>query len=181
MKKKKGFTLLEVLIVFILVSLIFVVIYESFKITGEGGFLFSKKGDELSFKLELFYRLKHQLEGVLKNFGMKKENSTYILSFVTSQGEIYRGVVSANYFFKDNKIFYCENPYYSGELFKCKKEKSFLGRVQNWDIKVLYNGRWFDIKEDVREERPFIGIPEKVKVSLNDTKLVAIIRVSTKY
>ncbi len=179
--KRKGFTLLEVLVVFILVSLIFVVVYESFKVTGEGGVIFIRKGDRLSSRLELFYRLKHQLEGVLKNFGVKKENSTWIVSFVTTQGEFYRGVVLANYFFKNNRIYYCEYPYYPGELFKCKKERGFIGKVKKFDMKVLYNGKWLDLRKDIKEKGIFIGIPEKVKIRLGDIWFVAITRVKTKY
>ncbi len=199
LSKTKAFTLLEVLVVLLLVSLIFTVVFSVFRSTGIGALSLTKDAEALKQKAFLKYRLKHQLEGLIRDFELKKEEDGEIyLSFVTSVGEVYSGVVQVYYRFADNKLFYCEKPFQNVEAdfisahnisggdkpllyrvfqnsFSCEKKEYVVGNFNKFKVRVFYRGRWYS------EEESFRGKPEKVEITLDNTKLIAIVRVGQVY
>ena len=168
----RGFTLLEVLITLSIFSLIFLAVVMVFRVTGGGSLEVRKNAEVLYQQIYLTYRLRNQLEGVLRSLAFKKEENTLYLGFITSYGEVYPGVVSVRYKYKDGVLFYCEKPYPYGDILSCEEEKEYqLGNFENFNIQVFYKGKWFE------PEKGFKGLPKKVKIEIENIKIIVPIRV----
>ncbi len=173
---KKGFTLFEILVVLLLVSILFGVVISVVRSVGQGSLVIKEEAEKLREKVYLAYRLKHQLEGLKRNLILKKDEENFYLAFVTSSGEVYPGVVKVRYRFSEGKLFYCESLYTFNDLLSCEKDsETLVGHFKSFKVKVFYRGRWYP------EDKDFSGIPEKVKIFLDDTQIIAEIWIGRKF
>ncbi len=171
-KRDRGFTLLEVLVVLLLLSLIFGTVVTTFPTAGRGALTLRRDADRLYQRVFLTYRLRHQIEGILRSFRLEKREDGLYMGFITSSGETYRGVVQVRYRYDGKELFYCENPYPYGEILSCDEGKEIsLGTFEDFRVKVFHGGRWWP------EDEGFSGMPEKVEVDLEDTRMIVPVRV----
>ncbi|HFC98621.1 MAG TPA: prepilin-type N-terminal cleavage/methylation domain-containing protein [Thermosulfurimonas dismutans] len=172
MKGNRGFTLLEVLVVLLLLALIFGAVITVFRTAGRGALTLQRDAERLSRRTLLSYRLRYQLEGLLRSFRLERREDVLYMGFVTSVGETYPGVVQVRYRYKGKELFYCEKPYPYGEILSCDESREIsLGTFENFKVMVFHGGRWWS------EEEGFFGTPEKVEVDLEDTRMIVPVRV----
>ncbi|WP_297057601.1 prepilin-type N-terminal cleavage/methylation domain-containing protein [Thermosulfurimonas sp.] len=171
-KGDRGFTLLEILVVLLLLSLIFGTVVAVFRSAGRGALTLQQDAEHLYRKILLSYRLRYQIEGLLRSFRLERREDGLYMGFITSVGETYPGVVQVRYRYEDKELFYCEKPYPYGEIFSCDEgQEVSLGIFENFKIKVFYKGRWWS------EDEGFFGSPEKVEVNLEGTRMIVSVRV----
>ncbi len=170
--KKKGFTLLELLIVLILLSIVFTVVLSVIKSVGQGSIFLKKQAETLKKKAYIYYTLKHQLEDIKRMLVFKKdEEGDVYLGFITTLGEVYPAVVKVRYRFDKGKLFYCESLYTYDNFLSCENNtETLLGYFKRFKVRIFYRGKWYS------EGKSFSGIPEKVEVILGNTPIIAEIR-----
>ncbi len=172
MRGRKGFTLLEILVVLLLLSLIFGTVVTVFRTAGQGALLLKRDAERLYQRAFLAYRLRHQLEGLLRSFRLEKREGTLYMGFVTSSGENYPGVVQVRYRYSGGELFYCEKPYPEGEILSCEAGREIrLASLESFEIEIFQGGRWRSGEEG------FSGRPEKIAFTLEDLKMVVPVRV----
>lgn len=168
----KGFTLFETLLVFFLLSLVFGTVLTLFHTAGQGALTRRQEAEYLNHQAFLSYRLRHQIEGFLRSFRMEKREDGLYMGFITSFGEIYRGVVQVRYRYQGNELFYCEKPYPYGEILSCEENKEVsLGTLKDFRIKVFRDDRWWSQAEG------FSGRPEKVEIQWDNNRMIIPVRV----
>lgn len=171
-KNNRGFTLLEILAVLLLLSLIFGTVVTVFRTAGRGALSIRQDAERLYQRVFLTYRLRHQIEGLLRSFRLEKREDGLYLGFITSSGETYRGVVQVRYRYSGKELFYCEKPYPHGEILSCDEAREVsLGTFEDFRVKVFSGGRWWP------EDEGFQGMPEKIEVDLEDTRIIVPVRV----
>ncbi len=167
----KGFTLLEVLVVLILVSLIFSVVLTVVKGIGGGALELKNQAEELKNNIYLSFRIKQQLESLYRNLALEQREDGLYLGFVTASGEVYRGIVKVRYRFSDGKLFYCESLYTYNDLLSCENgHEYFLTKLNNFKVRIFYRGKWFEGKN-------FYGQPEKIEVYINKYRIITKVHV----
>ncbi len=163
----RGFTLLELLIVIVLVSIVFGIGGMVFINNIKSFFDFNIKLTEKSLEIGLVNQLSSQLfskyEGKPINFVLTNSS----LSFYTYYPVIFDGLVRAEYIFeKDDNgtitVKYEEFPYVDGKLGTSGLKKIFIGRYNDINIEILQNNIW----EKIYKHKNF---PQIIKMKINDS------------
>ncbi|SNZ16356.1 pilus assembly FimT family protein [Hydrogenobacter hydrogenophilus] len=158
LKDKKGFTLLEVLIVLMLVGILFGVLSYSFYsfLTNSTNLL--ADSEKLKQEANLLLDIQRKVLSA-KTLYMEKDK----LFMITSVGDYYEGVVKCAYIYKDKTLYYYEFPYPYGDIRFYEEDKLIkLGRFDTFYVKAYDKGQFID---------SFQGIPQVVYVKLNSHEL----------
>ncbi len=158
MESRKGFTLLEVLIVVALFVVLFAAIEFMFTGTLFSALEISGKVDKETSALSLYSQMNRQL---FSRFNPKKENFLLTenrLSFYTLSPVFFEGGVRAEYLFNGTergvRVIYEEFPCPDGRLGTKGKKKMDFGVFDNVSFSVFQNGEW---KREFGEDFPGIG------------------------
>jgi len=157
----KGFTLIEVLIVLMLISLLFSVVLLVFKVAGIHGIIYEKEAEILRNEAVLFYKLKHQLESS-ENINLEKRGKEIILKILTPDGESISGLVDACYIYANNTLYYEEKLNGLKEKDFCTSLKNPIARIRKFKVQIFKAGRTYT------EDTGFTGIPDKIRLELNN-------------
>jgi prepilin-type N-terminal cleavage/methylation domain-containing protein len=149
----KGFTLIEVLVVLVILALFFSTLTFTFKETYYSSILQKEKNLSLKNKAELFWKLSRAFYGA-KKFVLKNGSEIY---FVTTGGDIYKGVVKAVYKFENETLYYCEFPYTYGDFYECNKTYP-LYRFKEFKVFAVIGNR---------EEKDVFKKPKLLKVIID--------------
>jgi len=172
--RNRGFTLPEVLVVLLLISLIFGAVLAVLVSVGRGSLEADRRAGELDRRAFLLYRLRHQLEGALRGLRLERREDGLYLAFVTPVGEVHPGVVGVRYRYAEGRLYYCENPYPRADLLFCEEGKEFsLGDFEDFEVRVFSQGKW--------REGFGGGLPEKVEILLGDSRMVIPLRVGERF
>ncbi|NPA40002.1 MAG: prepilin-type N-terminal cleavage/methylation domain-containing protein [Thermodesulfobacteria bacterium] len=165
-KVERGFTLVEVLVVLILVSLLFSVILLVFKVAGIHGIIYEREAEKLRNEAFLFYELKHQLESS-QGIEVKRVGNRVILEITTPDGESVPGIVDACYIYANQTLYYEEKLHGLEEKDFCTLLKNPVARVLKLKIRIRKAGKIYT------EEEGFKGIPDEVRLTLDDVVINA--------
>jgi|GEM_PF-719466 prepilin-type N-terminal cleavage/methylation domain-containing protein len=158
LKGRKGFTLLEVLLVLTLVSLLFGVLSYSFYSFLTNSTKLLADSEKLKEEASLLLDIQRKVLSA-QTLYMEKDK----LFMITSAGSYYEGVVKCAYIYKDRTLYYYEFPYPYGDIRFYEEDKLIkLGRFNAFSIRAYEKGHFSDI---------FQGIPEIVYVRLNTHEL----------
>jgi prepilin-type N-terminal cleavage/methylation domain-containing protein len=159
--KKKGFTLIEVLIVLTVIALVFTLLSTVFYSNIQNSLNLLLSSEKLKTEADLFWNMQRKVFSAQEIYLAKGE-----LYMTTSAGDYYQGVVKSAYIYKykEQKLFYYEFPYPYGEL-KFYEEDKLIPVGEFKDFKILaYKG------ESSYEE--FNGKPDYFTVYLDKRKFI---------
>ncbi|MEJ5339282.1 MAG: type II secretion system protein [Aquificaceae bacterium] len=155
---KRGFTLLEVLLVITLIGVFFGVLSYSFYSSVRNSYLLLESAELTKEEALLFWNLQKKLVGAVDLY-MRKD----ALFVITSSGDYYEGVVKCAYLYKDGWLYYYEFPYPYGEITFYEEDRLIkLGRFDEFSFRVYANGQYLE---------EFRGIPQWVEVRLGGRSL----------
>lgn len=158
LKGRKGFTLLEVLLVLILVSLLFGVLSYSFYSFLTNSTSLLADSEKLKQEASLLLNIQRKVLSA-KTLYMEKDK----LFMITPVGDYYEGVIKCAYVYKDKTLYYYEFPYPYGDIRFYEEDKLIkLGRFDTFSIKAYDKGQFSDT---------FQGVPQVVYVKLNSHEL----------
>jgi len=155
---KKAFTLLEMLITLMLVSLIFSLILILLKAVGVEGVIWGKKSEKLFRQIDTFFQLKHQLEGLSSPLKFEIQKKQKKLIFSSTQGISFRGLVDVCYVYEDGILYYSEKVSGLKKKNFCRNDLTPIGGFGNFSVKVFVRGKWI--------KGSFLESPEKVIIKL---------------
>jgi len=161
---KDSFTLVEVLIVLLLISLTFSILFFSFSRIISYSLHVSSEAERIKGELMLFWELTRAFTGARK-FLLQEGRKVFLL---TSGGSIYRGLVKKAFIYKDGSIYTYEFPYGAGSLDFFEEEK-LLKLLNAEDFRV------YAIDKRGRHKN-YEGLPPLVIVELGERKFTFKIR-----
>ncbi len=148
---RRGFTLLEVLLVIALMGVFFGVLSYSFYSSARNSYLLVESAELTKEEAFLFWNLQRKISSATDLF-LKKDS----LFMITSSGDYYQGVVKCAYLYRDGLIYYYEFPYPYGDISFYEEDKLVrLGRFGEVSFRAYANGQFFE---------EFRGIPQWVEV-----------------
>lgn len=140
LKNKRGFTLIEVLIVVILIGLIFSLLSMIFYSNINNSLHLILESEKLQREASLFWNIQRKIASA-KEIQLDKGN----LHMLTTAGDYYEGVVKSTYIFRDGNLFYYEFPYPFGDLRFYEEDKLYnLGKFKNFNIWAFKNEKRYD-------------------------------------
>ena len=152
---KRGFTLLEVLLVLILMGVFFSVLSYSFYSSTRNSYFMLESAELLKGEIFLFWDLQRKLTGATDLY-VKKDG----LFMVTSSGDYYQGLVKCAYVYRDGWLYYYEFPYPYGDITFYEEDKLVrVGRFEELSFRAFFNGQFFD---------EFRGLPQWVDIRFKD-------------
>lgn len=147
MKKNEGFSLLELLVVIILISLVFsiggTVFINNIKSMGDFENSINNNINEIAFINQLTAGLYSKYEKRDENIKIEEDR----ISFYTGYPVFYEGFVRAEYILKKSDedytdIYYEEFPYVDGNLGFDGIKKSYIGKFKNLKIYIYDGQNW---------------------------------------
>ncbi|MDW8066997.1 MAG: prepilin-type N-terminal cleavage/methylation domain-containing protein [Aquificaceae bacterium] len=152
---KRGFTLLEVLLVLVLMGVFFSVLSYSFYSSTRNSYFMLESAELLKGEIFLFWDLQRKLTGATDLY-IKKDS----LFMVTSSGDYYQGLVKCAYVYKDGWLYYYEFPYPYGDITFYEEDKLVrVGRFEELSFRAFSNGQFFD---------EFKGLPQWMDIRFKD-------------
>ncbi len=156
---KRGFTLIEVLVVLILMGIVFSTLLIVFSRGIDSSLSISEDSEFLKRKVLLFWDFQRKILGA-KKILLKKGN----LFMITSGGSIYQGIVKCAYIYRDGKLYYYEFPYPYGAIEEYEEDKlQEIGRYKGWRVVAVVGKREF---------KSYEGLPNKVRVYVDDEMFI---------
>ncbi len=158
LKDKKGFTLLEVLVVLMIVGVLFSVLsYSLYSFLTNSTNLLADS-ERLKQEASLLLNIQRKVLSA-KTLHIEKDK----LFMITSAGDYYEGVVKCAYIYKDKTLYYYEFPYPYGDIRFYEEDKLVkLGRFENFSVRAYVGGSFMD---------SFQGIPEILYVRVGSYEL----------
>lgn len=154
---KRGFTLLEVLLVLVLMGVFFGVLSYSFYSSARSSYLLLESAEITKEEALLFWNIQRKLSGAVDLY-LKKD----ALFMITSAGDYYQGVVKCAYLYKDGWLYYYEFPYPYGDITFYEEDRLIrLGRYDEISFRAYANGQYLE---------EFKGLPQWVELKL-DSKI----------
>ena len=139
----KAFTLLEILVVILILSVFFSTLTFLFKSSFDTASEVLTKNRELQRDIDIFWQLTRAIYGAQKLL-LHNGSELYL---ITTGGIFYPGVVKAVYLYKNGTLYYYEFPYPYGSLESYNSsELKALGRFDNFALIALYGNR--EVKDD---------------------------------
>jgi prepilin-type N-terminal cleavage/methylation domain-containing protein len=151
----KAFTLVEVLVVLAILGLLFSTLTFMFKELYLSSIHQKEQNISLKQRAELFWRLTRAFYGA-KRFALRNGTELY---FITTGGDVYRGVVKAVYKFQNGTLYYCEFPYPYGDFYECNNTYP-LYRFKEFKVFAVIGNR---------EEKDFFKKPKLLKVIVDSS------------
>jgi len=165
MKRNKGFTLIEILVVLALFSLIFGLISFTFYNVVKNSISLVDSGSSIKEKAILFWDIQRAILSA-KDIYIEEEGENSLLYLITAGGLYTKGIVKAFFFVEENALYYREFPYDYGDIRYVKEGKTYkLARVNSFRVRA-FNGR--------REVTNFKGIPEYLIVEIDGRKFTIV-------
>jgi prepilin-type N-terminal cleavage/methylation domain-containing protein len=156
-KYPKGFTLLEVLVVLVLVGLIFTLVLTVFWRITETSSEVSKRASKLQRETTLYWQLTRSFFGTKR---LAVVNGTQIYA-ITTGGSLFKGTVWCAYLYRNGTLYYYEYPYpppYSIKEIPREASEIILGKFKSVKFSARKGGIFYS---------NFEGKPDTVKVELN--------------
>lgn len=148
---KRGFTLLEVLLVITLMGVFFGLLSYSFYSSARNSYLLLESAELTKEENLLFWNLQRKITGAVDLY-LRKD----ALFVITSSGDYYQGMVKCAYLYKDGWLYYYEFPYPYGEITFYEEDKVIkLGRFDEFSFRAYVNGQYLE---------EFRGVPQWVEV-----------------
>ena len=148
---RKGFTLLEVLLVIALMGVFFGVLSYSFYSSARNSYLLLESAELTKEEALFFWSLQRKLTGA-KDLYLKKD----ALFMTTSAGDYYQGIVKCAYIYKDGWLYYYEFPYPYGDIAFYEEDKLVkIGRFGETTFRAFFSGQFFE---------EFRGLPQWLEV-----------------
>ena len=158
---KRGFTLLETLIVITLMSIFFSVLSYSFYSSVKNSYLLLESAELTREELLLFWNLNRKVAGATE-LHVRRDG----VFMITPSGDYYQGIVKCAYIYRDGWLYYYEFPYPYGDLTFYEEDKLIrIGKFKELSFRAYANGQYFE---------EFIGIPQWIELNTEGK----IIRVS---
>ncbi|MEZ0360718.1 MAG: prepilin-type N-terminal cleavage/methylation domain-containing protein [Hydrogenobacter sp.] len=158
-KGKRGFTLLEVLLVLVLIGILFGLISYTFYSLVTNSLSLAKDSERLKEDASLLWNIQRKILSS-KSIYLEKDK----LFIITSAGDYYEGMVKCAYIYKDGILYYYEFPYPYGDIRFYEEDKLIkLGRFDTISFRAYKGGNFYDT---------FDGIPELIYVKMNNREFV---------
>lgn len=152
---KRGFTLLEVLLVLVLMGVFFGVLSFSFYSSVRNSYALSESAQLAREEALLFWSLQRKLTGATDLY-LKRD----ALFMITSAGDYYQGVVKGAYIYRDGWLYYYEFPYPYGDITFYEEDKLLrVGRFGEVSFRAFVEGQYLE---------EFRGIPQWVEVKIEN-------------
>jgi len=164
--KQRGFTLVEVIVVLVLLGLIFSILLVVYigGIKNSLGLL--KRSESLNLEGRLFWRFTRSIFGASR---VKLVNGT-ALYLITTGGNVFRGVVWEAYIYnpQNKTLDYYEFPYPPEKIDEIPPQAvSYrLGKFSNFLIMAVDTGRTY---------ADYSGLPDKIEVKINNNTYMFLI------
>lgn len=156
---KKGFTLLEVLLVLVLMGLLFGMLSYSFYSSVRNSYALLESAELTKEEAMLFWNLQRKLTGATE-LVLRKEG----IFMLTSGGDYHQGLVKCAYIYREGLLYYYEFPYPYGDLTFYEEDKLLrVGRFKNLHFRVFSGGQHFE---------EFRGLPQWVEIGFEDKKVL---------
>lgn len=153
MKKSKGFTLTEVLVVLILFSVSVSLLLLVFSRGVSTSLSLEERSERTVLLATLFWDLQRKVFGAERIY--VEETSLYM---ITSGGSYYPGLVRCGYMFRDGTLFYSEDRNVWGEVYNPNGGWVRVGNFRMFRVVAV---------EGDREFTAYDGLPEKIRVYLD--------------
>ncbi len=158
-KDKKGFTLIEVLIVILLIGLIYSILSMIFYSNIGNSLNIISDSEKLKREANFFWNIQRKVASA-KEIHLNKGN----LYMLTTAGDYYEGLVKSVYILREGNLYYYEFPYPYGDLRFYEEDKLYnLGKVEKFQILAFKNENKYD---------EFIGFPDYFLVEYNERKII---------
>lgn len=158
-KDKRGYTLIEVLIVITIIGIIFSVLSIIFFSSITNSLDLIENSEKLKRQAILFWDFQRKI-GSAKEILLEKGE----LFMITTAGDYYEGVVKCAYISKGDSLFYYEFPYPYGNLKFYEENKLInLGKIKNFKILA--------VKDNINYEI-FKGLPDYFYIEYEDKKII---------
>jgi prepilin-type N-terminal cleavage/methylation domain-containing protein len=159
MSRNKGFTLVEILIVLLILGLTFASLSLILTRGTDSGLTLVRDSEEFKREVTLFWDLQRKILGAKR---IKIEDNAIFMH--TTGGSHFRGVVKCAYFVENGVLKYYEFPYPYGEIDELYEGITYeLGKVDSFEV-YASDGRV--------DESAYDGLPRYVKVILNGREFV---------
>ncbi|MFN3814405.1 MAG: prepilin-type cleavage/methylation domain-containing protein [Aquificaceae bacterium] len=156
---KRGFTLVEILITFLTLGLLFGLLSYTFYSSIRASLDITEEGESLKQDILLLWNIQRKIISS-KYIVLDKDN----IFMTTSAGDYHEGVVKCAFIYKKPLLYYYEFPYPYGNIEFYEEDKLIrLGKFENFTIRAYKNGNFY---------KNFIGIPELFYVSVNNKELI---------
>jgi len=163
MLNKKGFTLIEVIITIMILSLVFSVLAFSIYSTIKNSVDIKGQSEKLKEDASFFWDMQKKFSTNTKTF-LRNNNGYPILVLYNTSGNYYKGLVKSVFFVKDNDLYYYEFPYMYGDPYFYDEKQSYkVLHFENLDISVVIRGKSF---------KDFEGNPDMLIIQINDKRMV---------
>ncbi len=137
---KRGFTLLEVLLVVALMGVFFGVLSYGFYSSVRNSYLLMESAEATREEVMLFWNLQRKLTGA-QDLYLKRD----ALFMTTTAGDYYQGVVKCAYLYKDGWLYYYEFPYPYGDITFYEEDKLIrLGRFKELSFRAFAGGQFLE-------------------------------------
>jgi prepilin-type N-terminal cleavage/methylation domain-containing protein len=134
----KAFTLLEILVVILILSVFFSTLTFLFKNSFDSAVGLLEKNSKLQRDINIFWQLTRAIYGA-KRLILRNGTDLYL---ITTGGLFYPGVVKSVYLYKNGTLYYYEFPYPYGPLESYNSsELKTLGRFDKFALWAVYGGR----------------------------------------
>ncbi|MCS7262001.1 MAG: prepilin-type N-terminal cleavage/methylation domain-containing protein [Aquificaceae bacterium] len=155
---KRGFTLLEVLLVLTLLGIFFGVLSYSFYSSARTSYALMESAELTREEVLLFWNLQRKFVGAT-DVAVRKEG----VFMITSAGDYYQGVVKCAYIYKDGWLYYYEFPYPYGDLTFYEEDRLVkVGRIRELSFRAFVGGQYLE---------EYRGLPQWVEVNIEGKKL----------
>jgi len=164
--KNKGFTLLELLIVIVLISIVFATSGFVFINNIKSLIYFSSDLNDESSQIGFINQITAQLYSKYEKRNENIKIDEDRISFYTGYPIFYEGFVRAEYVIEKEenteykKVYYEEFPYIDGNLGFEGLKRMFIGKFKDIKISVYEDGRWY---VNYRNKK----FPKIIKIQLN--------------
>lgn len=158
-KNKKGFTLIEVLIVILLIGFIYSLLSMIFYSNIGNSLNIISDSEKLKREAIFFWNIQRKVASA-KEIYLNKGN----LYMLTTAGDFYEGLVKSAYIFREGNLYYYEFPYPYGDLRFYEEDKlTNLGKFENFRILAHKNKNQYE---------EFNGFPDYFSVEFNGRKII---------
>lgn len=158
-KNKKGFTLIEVLIVIVLIGLIYSLLSMIFYSNIGNSLNIISDSEKLKREANFFWNIQRKVASA-KEIYLNKGN----IYMLTTAGDYYEGLVKSAYIFREGNLYYYEFPYPYGDLRFYEEDKlNNLGKIDKFQILAYKNENKYD---------EFTGFPDYFLVDYNERKII---------
>lgn len=163
MLNKKGFTLIEVIITMMILSLVFSIVSFSIYSTIKNSLDIKGQSEKLKEEASFFWDMQKKFSTSTKTF-LRNNNGYPILVLYNTSGNYYKGLVKSVFFVRDDDLYYYEFPYvYADPYFYDEKQSYRVFHFESFDISAFVQNKSF---------KDFEGNPDMLIIQINEKRMV---------